>query len=268
MSDEIVEVKAAGGAVAMPQDVMAMLAQHAKDAAAKERPATSMISLRAGVLSYGGTPVPNNKLEVIVVAAAFRNVWYAGKFDPNNIVNPNCFALSLDESGMVPDEVVAQKPHTSCAGCPKNEWGSDPGGGRGKACKQSRRLVMLPADCATKPEADVMTAEFAKMDIPVTSVKNYSSYVNAVAASTNRPTFAIVTEISTSPDVKTQFKVNFKPMRLIDNMESLTAIMKRIDSAQALALEPYEETAVLELDPDGNVKEPVPVSAPAGKRKY
>jgi hypothetical protein len=110
-----------------------------------------------------------------------------------------------------------------------------------------------------------MTAEFAKLDLPVTSVKNYSSYVNALAASANVPTWAAITEISVTPDLKTQFKVNFRPMRVLPNEQVLDAVMRRLDAANALALEPYEETSLLaDLE-----KEPeAPPSGKSGKKKF
>lgn len=243
MSTKEVAVQQQGGALAMPSGVMAALAAEAKEAAAKERPAVGIFSTQSGVLSYSGTPVPGNKVEVVVLAAAFRNVFYAGKFDRNNIVPPNCFSLSEDDKDMAPHENVAEPVHPTCDGCPNDAWGSDPNGGRGKACKQSRRLVMLPADCVDKDEAAIMQAEFAKMDIPVTSVKNYSSFVNVLSATAGVPPYAAVTEISVVPDLKTQFKVVFRPMRVLPTEAALNAVRKRMGAAVALSTEPYEETA-------------------------
>jgi hypothetical protein len=200
-------------------------------------------------------------VEVVVVAASFRNVWYANKYDPNNIVAPNCFALALEDVGMAPHAVVGEKPHSTCAGCPYNEWGSDPGGGRGKACKQSRRLILLPADAIDKGAEAVLSAEFARMDLPVTSVKNYSTYVNTLAASASIPPYAAVAEITVTPDVKTQFKVNFRPMRVVPSERTLEAIIKRMEAAEKLALEPYEETAL--LDDGSSDEEDKKATAPA-----
>lgn len=242
MAGEIVETNG-GGALALSGDVLARLAEKAKEASAKERPAISRISLKSGVMTYGGTPIAGNKMEAVVLAAAFRNVYYAGRYDPNNIVNPNCFALALDDENMAPHENVSNPVHPTCAGCPNNEWGSDPNGGRGKACKQTRRLVMIPGGVVDKTDKEVLEAEMAVMDIPVTSVKNYSQFVNTLAASAGVPPYAAVCEISTAPDAKTQFKVNFRGMRIVPNVEVLNAIEKRLDGANRLGLEPYEETS-------------------------
>ena len=235
------------GGLTLPSELLAQLAEEAKDDAAKERPAISRISLKSGVMSYGGTPMANNEVEAIIVGASFRNTFYAGRYDPNNIKNPNCFALSLDDEDMKPDDNVAEPEHETCKGCPQNEWGSDPNGGRGKACKQSRRLVLIPANALTdaagnaNPEG-VKVAELAMMDLPVTSVKNYSQFVNTLAATANVPAWAAVCKIKVVPDAKTQFKVLFQAMRVVPTVDLLNAIKMRRQDATRIALEPYAET--------------------------
>ena len=259
-----VQVKPASE-LAMPADVMAALATEAKDAAALERPAIGRISLKSGAMSYAGAPVPGNKLEAVVLAASFRNVFYAGRYDANNIVSPNCFALSSTDEAMAPHGNVSHPEHPTCAGCKNNEWGSDPNGGRGKACKQTRRLVLLPGHAVDTGVEAVQTAEMAVLDLPVTSVRNYSQFVNALAASANVPTYAAVALISVVPDAKTQFKVLFQPMRVLPSLGMLNAMKGRLDGAKQLSLEPYEETAVPVDENDQVIKEGA--KAPARKAK-
>ena len=240
-----------------------LLAAAAKAAAAQERPSVGRISLKSGVMSYAGTPLAGNKMEAIVLVAGYRNVWYAGRYDANNIVNPNCFALDLSDDGMAPHENVSDPAHTSCHGCPNAEWGSDPNGGRGKACKQTRRLVLLPAT-ATTPEA-IRTAEMALLDLPVTSVKNYSNFVNTLAAGVGVPTWAAVTEISVVPDAKTQFKVSFRALSVLPSNDHIAAVQARMDSAKALVLEPYAETAGADDEPPAAA---APKATANGRKKF
>lgn len=230
----------------IPPDMMAELAREAKDDAAKERPAISKISLKSGVMSYGGTAMPNNKVEAVILVAGYRNAYYAGRFDSNNIVNPNCFALSESDEGMVPHENVREPENATCDGCPKSAWGSDPNGGRGKACKQSRRLVLIPANVLEEGPEKIKTAELAIMDMPVTSVKNYSQFVNTLSVSANVPTYAAVVQISVVPDAKSQFKVLFQAMRVVPTVALLEAIKLRRNEALRIALTPYDDTATKE----------------------
>ena len=238
-----VQPAAAPGALAMPADMLAMLAESAKAVAATERPSLSKISLRAGVMSYGGQPVAGNSMDVLVLATVFRNVFYAGRFDPNNIQNPNCFAISQTDKDMAPHENVAEPVAESCATCPNHEWGSDPNGGRGKACKEGRRLVLMPASALTDPES-VKGCELALMDLPVTSVKNWSNTVNQLATASGLPYWAVVIRVEVRPDAKTQFKVIFSPVRVVDDKEVLTALMARHRVAVDVGMLPYDETAL------------------------
>lgn len=242
-----IQTVAAGATpLALPAGMLAALAEEAKADAAKERPALSKISLKSGVMSYGGTPMPGNKVECIIVAAAFRNAYYVGRYDPNNIVNPNCFALSESDDGMVPHENVTEPESGACKGCEKDEWGSDPNGGRGKACKQGRRLVLIPANALEEGEEKVKAAELAVLDLPVTSVKNYSQFVNTLSVSAGVPAWAAVCQISVVPDAKTQFKVLFQAMRVIPTVELLNAVKLRRNEGLRVALQPYDETATKE----------------------
>ncbi len=61
-----------------------------------------------------------------------------------------------------------------CALCPMNQWGSEHqrGEGRGKACKEMRRLLLL-IDGWTIP---------ALMSLPPTSIRSWDSYCSALAA--------------------------------------------------------------------------------------
>lgn len=257
-------------AVALPGSWAERLAAQAKDQAAKERPSVSKISLRAGIISYAGQPVKGNVLPVIVMLAAHRNTYYDKPFDPNNLQNPVCFALSVEGEDMeahenVPDENVP--PHAdgtrACATCPLNEWGSDPKGGRGKACKETRRLVVLPADCIGSAE-EVEKAEMAIVDIPVTSGKNYSNFVNALAASASVPPWAAVTNLSTQPDPKSQFKVLFTPVSVVQDESVLEALHKKLEQAERLALLPYDEVSSTE---SGKMADGSGVSTPTQAKK-
>ena len=229
-----------GGSLALPASVLAELAAAAKEDAAKERPSVSKFSLQSGVLSYGGNPMPENKTEGVILVAAYRNAWYKDRFNKDKIKNPNCFALQEDDKDMAPHENVAEPESDVCSTCSKNEWGSDPNGGRGKACKQSRRLVLLPGSAVDGGAEAVKTAELGVLDLPVTSVKNYSQFVNTLAASAGVPIWATITQIKVVPDAKTQFKVLFQAMRIAPGVDILDALKSRRDEALRIALTPYE----------------------------
>lgn len=264
MSNAIVDTQSA---VALPSSVMDRLRSQAKDVAAKERPAIGKISLRAGVLSYSGNPMPGNKMEAVILEAAYRNVMYVGKFDPDNVTNPNCFAFALSDENMTPHENVSVPPNGTCKGCPYDEWGSAGGNSRGKACKQTRRLVMLPASALESVDS-VKSAEMAVMDIPVTSVRNYSNFVNTLSATAGVPPYAAITSISVSPNVKTQFEVKFQPMRVVPSEAVLLAIESRIEQAQSISLEPYAESAPFPSQEEMTAEAEKAAAAASKKKKF
>ena len=255
--------------LALPADLMAELGAAAKEAAAKERPSISRISLKAGVMSYEGSPVPGNNMDVIIVCGAQRNVFYAGQYDPNNIVNPNCFALGDGDEPMmahenVPDENVPtdsdktkREDPRACVGCAMNEWGSDLRGGRGKACKETRRVIVLPTDVLEQedPVEAILKSEMAIVDLPVTSVKNYSNLVNSVASTLGLPVWAVVTNVLVSPHPKKQFEVTFTPLRVAGGADVIRALQKRRDEALRLALVPYDGVGG-ETDPNAGQAAP------------
>lgn len=201
------------------------LASYAQEAVKDEAIAGTWLSVKAGRLSIEKTPVANNVLDCIVVASAYENALYEGKFDPNNPKPPVCYAINVDEDSMVPHEKSLEPQAASCAECPHNEWGSA-AESRGKACKNIRRLALLPPDAVTDAEK-IKATEALFLKLPVLSVRNWALYVNNVAAEFKRPPFAVVTQIGTVPDAKAQFKVTFKTGYRIADPVLLEALVAR-----------------------------------------
>lgn len=250
-----------GSAVALPAEMAAELAQYAKDDAAKERPQISKISLKSGMMSYMGAQVPGDKMDVVILAVAFRNTWYPNRYDPDNVVNPACFAISLTGDDMTPHENVKEPVNPTCDGCKNAEWGTAMRDGvpsRGKACKEGRRMLVIPAGSLTSADS-VKKAEMAVVDIPVTSVKSYGTFVNTMGA-LGRPMWTAVTTLAVVRDLKTQFRLTFDPVQFINDVGVIRALQARLEDAQRIVTLPYDET---ELVP----KEEVPVNPKLSKRR-
>lgn len=223
------------------------LARQAKEVAATERPSISTISLKSGVMRYQDQVVPGNKLQVVVAAFAFEHKWFKNKYDPDVIEIPACFALSETGKDMAPHEKSQEKQHEICASCDLFQFGSADNG-KGKACKEVRRLALVPVD-------GIEGGEMALLSVPVTSVKNWSNYVNQVAAQYSRPPWAVITEISVVPDAKTQFKVTFSTAGMLSE-DYLGMMHEKSKKALEVLLAPYEPIE----------QEETP--APKGKKKY
>lgn len=187
---------------------------------------TPFLSTKSGVLTYRGTPLAGNKLSAVILAAPVERLYYDSRYDPTKIVGPKCWAIAQQATGMRPYEDVETKQNFECESCPKNEWGSATNGGKGKACRETRRLLLIASDSIGTPDS-VETAEVAALRPPVTSLKNYATYVQTIAATLKRPPLAVVTEIAVVADPKTQFKVAFNLIEPITSMEVIKALMAR-----------------------------------------
>jgi hypothetical protein len=226
------------------------LAKAAQEVAATETPKLANFSFRAGVLAYQGVAIPGNKLECIVVASAFQHRLYEGAYDPDNPATPICFALSLSGEDMAPHELSKVPQSDRCETCENFKWGSAEKG-RGKACKAGRRLIVIPKTALVN---GVAKAEMGMATLPVTSVRGWANYVNALATQYRRPPWAVLTEMSVVPDVKTQFQVKFTPIGIVEN-EHLAAIRDKIEMANVVLLAPYEFSENAEPKDDKPKKE-------------
>lgn len=258
------------------------LAREAQVAAAAEANTggAQFFSIRGGILSFQDAPIPGNKIGVVIASSLFENVFYEGDYDPDSPTPPTCFAFAKEEEDLAPHKSVVERDqgqHEACLGCPMNAWGTADKG-RGKACRNTRRLALLPAgefDKAGVFKAYTEEEHFAKaamgaLKLPVTSVKGYATFVKQVSGALKRPPFGIFTTISVVPDPKTQFKVLFEPIANVPN-SLMPIIMKRRDEAALLLDQPYN----LDLDEAparGNNRPPArgrtaasPAAKPAGK---
>lgn len=242
-------------------EALAARAQMAKKA--EESVSTgSFISLKSGVMSYNGNPVPGNKLDVVVVDAILENHYFEGAYDPNTPQSPVCYAFGRDEDDMGPHEKVDEPFSEKCKGCPNNEWGSADTG-RGKACKNVRRLAIIPADALDDGAQGVEDAAIAYLKVPVTSVKSWAGYVNQLAA-TNKPPLAFVTEISVTPDAGSQFKVNFKAKESIEDGELIGALLAKADVVEQTIAFPYQPVEEAPAKPARGARgKAAPAKAPA-----
>jgi hypothetical protein len=91
---------------------------------------------------------------------------------------PDCFSRDL----IVPDPQAADRQSDKCGTCRHNDFGSDPKGGRGKGCKEMRRVFFLPSG---KLDAHVM-------NVPPTSLKSLKTYFTFLAENKiQRPQFVV-----------------------------------------------------------------------------
>lgn len=243
------------------------LANYAKKASASEKVSGgNFIGLRAGQMKIGGNPVKDNRLEVVVLGAVMENAWYKGKFDPESVQSPHCFAISKDildgedhQDEMKPHDNSAEPQNEACFGCPMNEFESA-SSGRGKACGNKRRLAVISADKLSK--ASIEAGDIIFLKVPVTSVKGWGFYVKSLSNTYQRPPFGMITEISVVPDQKSQFRVAFSPVEKFEN-NLMPYIMKRREEILKTIDFPYQKASEESSKPSRGGK-----ASPARKKKY
>jgi hypothetical protein len=244
-------VKPKAGAVTKWSDE---LAKYATEGAEKEvAPAGAFVSFKSGVLTVGGQRMDDNKLNCIVLDSVYENALYEGDYDQENPKPPVCYAFAQTEEGLRPHEKAPKPQYEGCKGCPQNEFGTAERG-KGKACKNIRRLAIISADAMT-PEA-VAEAEVFGVKVPVTSVKGWAYYVKGLNATLKRPPFAVVTEMKVIPDEKWQFRVQFKALDNVPD-ELIEAIIAKRESYAEQLIAPYPEA-----------REDEAPAKPAKKRKF
>lgn len=189
------------------------------------------ISMRSGILSIDDNAVDDNELRVIILAACHENQFYEGDFDPTTPTTPICYAFGKTDNDISPHEESQNKQSDTCEGCANNEWGSADKG-KGKACKNVRRLLCITEDGIESVE-DLAEAEARMLKVPVMSVKNWSSYVKNTLEEIQRPSYGVVTRIKVVPDAKSQFKVQFHFEELINfDQELYDAMKKKVAEAE------------------------------------
>jgi hypothetical protein len=205
-------------------------------------------SVKGGILSFNDAALPGNEMAVVILDSILENVFYEGEYDPDNPTPPTCFAFGRDEAEIAPYPAVVERgqaQNEQCTGCPMNAWGTADKG-RGKACRNTRRLALIPAGAfdaqgrftPNDDKAHFATSAIGFMKLSVTSVKGYATFVKQVAGALRRPPSGIFTRIKVVPDAKTQFRILFEVLGEVPR-ELLTPIMKRRDEASATIEQPY-----------------------------
>jgi len=174
----------------------------------KIKTSSKFISFKGGNIIIDKKVVPNAKTEVIVLGLLTERSYFPGDFDPDVRQSPACYAyanMEEDEDEMSPHEEAKDPQSESCADCQWNKFGSA-NKGRGKACRESIRIALLPAQ-KNLAKADIWHAR-----IPITSVPAFKDFANTILEA-GQPLYSVVAELSVVPDVKSFFKINWTPKK-------------------------------------------------------
>ncbi len=204
-------------------------------------------SVRGGQLKLNDSPLPNNEMAVVILDSVLENVYYGADYDPDNPQAPKCYAFGRDEKVLAPHAEASEKQADGCADCELNKWGSADTG-RGKACRNRRRLAVIPAGTLAKDgtftaydDVDAFTkASVAYLNVPPTSINAYGAYVKQIATALRRPPVGVFTRVAVVPDPKTQIKITFEAIENVPD-ELLGAVIARGKAQQPQTIFPYQK---------------------------
>ena len=164
-------------------------------------------------------------LDLVIVDFTSKNTFYEGAFDPNNITPPACFAIGPEPKNLVPSANSPAKQSDDCASCPLNQFGSS---GKGKACKNSRVLAVLP------PEADADTPIWT-LEVSPTGIKGFDGFAGNVNRAFGMPPISVVVTVSFNP-AETFASLVFSDPRPNENLE--VHFGRQAEAQELLAVEP------------------------------
>lgn len=163
-------------------------------------------------------------LDLVIVDFVNRNEFYEGSYDPNNITSPICFAINAVAKEMTPSNNCSDKQCDDCGSCPQNQFGS---AGKGKACKNTMVLAVLP------PDADESTPLWL-LKVSPTGLKGFNGFVSALTRMEVAPVQMVV-EVDFNP-AETFASLTFSNPRPNENVNAHFARLQ--EAHDMLAVEP------------------------------
>jgi hypothetical protein len=195
-----------------------------------------MISTRNGRMSVDGMPIVGDSVVAIILASPIEHNYYKGVWDPDSIAPPVCSAIGTNPMELKPTERSSEPQSDACHACKQNQWGSSLTGSRkGKACKETRKLVFIEGELVTDADS-VNKAQLYGIRPPVNSIGVFSTFVKKVAVTLRKPLFCARVKISLVPDPKKQFVMNFQLIEEITDTALILALMDRSKRETAILL--------------------------------
>lgn len=212
----------------------------------------NFISFRGGSPSLGGVNLPN-PLPLVILAYDAERSYYSKPYQPDVMASPDCY--SYDSEVPHPQAKVPQAD--KCSQCRFNEFGSAQNG-KGKACKEGAKFAAMHADALESPEK-IAAATIVQGRLSVLNSKGFRNYVGYFEDA-GQPIWGSVSQLTVTPDSKSQYAVAFSNIVADLDDTDLDAISVRVDEAEKLLAQPYP-------DVDEAPKAPAK-GAPARKRKF
>ena len=192
----------------------------------------NFINIKGNEFNFQGEAL-GGVMSIVIVADCFENAFYDSAYNADDPLPPGCFSIEVSPDDLSPNEEGPNiQSDGDCSDCWANEFGSSETG-RGKACKNSRRLAIMAVSIDEDGNLEaVSTGEVAVLRVPPTSLKNYSGFIKRSNKVLRRPSWAYVTEVSFDENADYE-TLTFK---LIGPIED-SAILQAIDEQRSIAVD-------------------------------
>lgn len=162
---------------------------------------------------------PQGSVEIVILKANanLSKTWYENGWDESSANAPDCSSAN----GVTPDNGVPKKQANACAICPRNQWGTAPNGGKGKACSDHRRLAITPA-------ADLANEAFGGpmlLRCPAASLQDLAAF-DSKYKQAGYPYFSMVVKVSFDPK-ESYPKLIFGAVRPLNDQEAQQVLALR-----------------------------------------
>lgn len=211
-----------------------------------------------------GDPVGSLRLVMLKSSPNVSKNFYQGGYEEGSSEAPTCWSID----GLVPDP-AADKQAPSCAGCPKNQYGSriTDAGKKVKACGDSRRLAVIPeGDYANELYGGPML-----LRVPASSLSNLAQFGKKMK-NKGFPYNTIVTRVSFDHTVSFP-KLEFNATRPLtdDEADEIIGLLNNPEYADKIEAVLAKDLEVVPVDPaqedDGPLFEDTPEVQPKAAAK-
>lgn len=199
------------------------------------------------------------EIECVVLDFCSHNQFYDRAYDEKKPSPPACFAIGDEPTLLIPSENSPAIQAETCAGCVLNQFNTALGGGKGKGCKNTRLLGLIPLTALDDPDT---VHPIWTMSVPPASLGNFDGYVRTLLTRHNGlPPIGIVTSIRLGEGQ--YFKPQFGIVRPLTQDELNFFYPRKVEATARIKAEP--DVTGYEAPPQRG--RPVPVKAPAAKAK-
>lgn len=155
-------------------------------------PSGFRVSLKGKMFTFPDGTQSAGPIDCVILDWRTAHTYYKGVYNPQKPESPACFALGKVIETLKPSENVPEPQADSCGKCPMNQFGSA-ATGRGKACKNSRLLAVVPADADENTEPWIVT-------VSPTGIKGFDNYVTKLSGVMGMVPIQVTTRMALNPN--------------------------------------------------------------------